>query len=396
MSTRGRSWKKSSPIGWDNLHYSNTRQMVGAFEGAMAGTKRGRIVVGADSGGAGTGALNNDTIGARAKSWPVLLAQAIRAMGGNAYSNWAIGSGLAGATLATFQAYDPRVVFGSAASLSSTITSCAGQSWGTGADSTNGYFEVTPGEAFDTVDVLHGTASLLGIFQMFDQALVQAGGNTDTSGANGVAEHSFVFPAGSTKARLKSTGTNVRIAGMGFRKASEPGMEVINMSISGAGSDFYATEANNPSGNGWMNHNASMPIVFTGNTFNGYILSAGANDINAGASLDTVKARARSRIQQLKALAHPPDIWVYGYPPASPAAYTQAAREALNEALRSVAVDEFDLPFLNPLRYLPSHLEMQAIGLGATDGRHLQAAGQRLQMVAPLIAAMEYAAGLAY
>jgi hypothetical protein len=127
-----------------NFKYTNTRQAVGAYLFAITGTGRGRCVVAMDSNGAGTGSLNSDTTNARSKSWGVLLANIIKGKGGNAYSSWAIGSGLSGATLSTYMAYDPRVVFGSSVTFNSTIISCGGQSWDTGTDTTNGYVDVTP------------------------------------------------------------------------------------------------------------------------------------------------------------------------------------------------------------------------------------------------------------
>lgn len=377
-----------------NFKYDNTRTLAAAFVGALSGTLRSRFLAAGDSTLAGTGALNTDTANARSRSALVMLAEKIRQLGGNAYSNWAIGSGLSGATLASYVAYDPRVAFGSSASFSSTIVSAGGQSWGTGADATNGWVEVTPGETFDTVDVLEAVASALGTYQMFDQALVQQGGNTSTVVVtNGARQTTHAFTAGSTKARIKTTGTNVRLAGMGFRNAARPGMEIINMSLSGGTSAFYATAAN-AGANDWFNHNASMPALFTADTKNLYLLGGGANDINAGTTIEQLKTITRNRCERLLALPNPPEIIGAGSPPADPSVYTQAQREALNDAQMSVIVDEFGLPYINPLRSMPSHADMRAMGWGASDLRHLRSAGQYQSIVAPLIEAMQYAASL--
>lgn len=101
----------------------------------------------------------------------------------------------------------------------------------------------------------------------------------------------------------------------------------------------------------------------------------------------------RTRINLLQALTNVPDIIGLGYPPAAPSAYTLAERQALNEALRSVFVDEFNLPFIDPLLALPPHLDMEAIGMGASDGKHLQAAGQA-RYVDLIIAGMRYSSAL--
>ena len=377
-----------------NWRYENTRQIAAAYLGAMAGDLRGRVMVAMDSFGAGTGSTNNVLVNARSKSWPRLLTQYLKAAGASAYDTWAGGSGSNGANLASYLSYDPRVTFGSAASLNATWWGCAGNSWHTGTDAVNGWVELTPGEAFDTVDVVHHVASGTGVFQMLDQALVQAGANISTvAGTNGAAETTITFPAGSTKARARYVSTaQVMLSGMQTRDSKRNGIEVINTSISGIETNFFNAQG----GNDWGAHRACVPVLLNAATEGRqvYIIGGGYNDIAIGGNtVETVKARMRSRINYLRSLARVPDIVVMGY--CKVGTQSEAWQLTLREALRSVAVDEFDLPFVDPYAITEGAAAAVTKGFLSADNLHMRAAYQGL-VAATFQAGMKFAADLQY
>lgn len=360
-----------------NWKYSNTRQVAAAYLGAQAGDLRSRIVVGQDSAGAGTGSKNNGTVDARSRSWPRQLAALLGARGITAYDTWACGQGLVPSSLANYVAYDPRVAFGSAASLNTTWNGMAGSSWRLDADTTNGYVELTPQIAFDTLDIIYGVSPGTGVFRLLDQASTQAGANISTvNGTNGAVGATVTFPAGSTKARAVYVSTNLcLIGGMGVRNSSANGIEIVNTSISGAETAFFAAT----DGNSWMAHRASLPVLFGSATAgrNVYVLGGGYNDIYIGGqTLETVKTRMRARIDHLRTLSNVPDIIVLGY--ARLGVQSDAAHIAINDALRSVAVGEYDLPFVDVRSITEPVADAVTKGFMSADNLHMRAAYQGL------------------
>jgi hypothetical protein len=360
-----------------NWKASNTRQIAAAYLGAQAGDLSSRVIVAQDSFGAGTASTNNGTVNARSKSWPRLFAALAQARGLAAYDTWACGNGVNGGNIATYEAYDPRVDIGSATTLNSTWNGVAGNSWSLGADTTNGFVELTPQIAFDTLDILYARAPATGVFRLLDQAATQAGGNINTvNGTNGVAEATVTFPTGSTKAKAIYASTAFSlIGGMGVRNSSANGIEVINTSISGVETSFFAAT----DGNSWAAHRPSLAVLFGSRTAgrNVYALGGGYNDINiGGASIDTVKTRMRSRITHLRSLTNAPDIIVLGY--CKVGTTSESAQLALNEALRSVAVDEYDLPFVDLYSITEDAASAITKGFMASDQLHMRASYQGL------------------
>lgn len=361
--------------GVKNWKRSNTVQIRAGLNGAFAKDLRSFWLYMSDSTYAGTGSNNNGLVNARVKGWIKLLADMLTAAGYQADENWSAGSSGNGTT-ATISTYDPRMAFGTAASLSGTYPGVAGGHWSLNSDAANATATHTARKAFDTLQVLRVRGTATGSYTIKDQAQTLINTINTIGGSNGAQMDTQTVPGGTTAVTLATTGGLNLIQGIGTRNSASPGMEFFNAGVSGIDLGFQCLDPSQ--GNNFAAARAAIPALMTAATKNVAVVSGGFNDIYSGfgRTLAQVQASLRSQLTFLKSLAVVPDIIVTGYPPIGAISAQQFAD--LNGALLSIAVDEFDVCALDFSAVMDANAVLVAQGLGAADQIHQRAGGQAM------------------
>ncbi|TCK36734.1 hypothetical protein B0G84_5747 [Paraburkholderia sp. BL8N3] len=360
---------------WTNFKKSNTQKLSTIIARGQSSHLRGRIVIIGDSYSAGYGAGDGDNPnGGRAKCYSSKLASLMALEGINARADWTVGTAFTD-TIAELIAYDPRLTF-TGCTILDDFNAIGGRmiQLGTATDR----MTFTPGNTFDTVEILVASNNQAGVSGNFDVLLNGTSTIFTTIASNdlrGMKKATVSVPATTTAVSVRGKTNSTFIAGIGTRMSTNPGIEIINGAATGQKLFVQATP---PTTTGdaetWNNRAASSALLDT-NALNCTILNGWYNDKNgAGRTVAQMQADLTTLITFYKQFG---DVIFLGYVPLNPADTSLVDFNTWQNAAFATCTAA-DIPYINPPAQSGDNATLMAQGMFGDAGLHFGSAGHAL------------------
>lgn len=353
---------------FQNFNLSNTRNLRASLAAARAKSARSRWLFVGDSFPAGFGSNGSANGNARAKSFPVQMASALRSLGYNVNDNYVCGVGFNGNNSGTLvNEYDPRMVFaGGATVIGSPFDAFGGFLLQLATPGTS-TINITFGASFDRLDVLYPVNGPQGSLTIAaDGGAVQQTINTAGSAAYGYGN---LTVNGNAVVNLGATTAFTAFSMLGVRSNAAPGIELVNASVGGITLQTLAQDTG-VTNKSWATR-AAIPLVLESGIRNVLWLNGWFNDRANGRTIAQTQADLTTLITAGLARG---DVIYVGYTPLNPASIPEADFNAWQDGMISAALAA-GAAVIDPRSYRESYATSNSLGL-MFDSLHNGGAGQ--------------------
>lgn len=359
---------------WVNFKKSNTQRLSSIIARGQSSHLRGRITIIGDSYSAGYGAADGDNpIGGRAKCFSTKLAALLALKGINARADWTVGDAFTG-DIPTLIAYDPRLTFTNCSVLAE-FDAIGGHMIQLSA--TTDRMTFTPGNTFDTVEILVASNNQAGVSGNFDVLLNGTNTIFSTIASNdllGMKKATVTVPNTTTSVSVRGKTNATFIAGIGTRMSTNPGIEIINGSATGQSIHVQAMAPTTTGDDETWNNRAASTVLLDTNALNCTIVEGWFNDLFLPGTVAQMQTDLATLITFYKQFG---DVIFLGYVPLTPVDIAPADFATWQAAAYATCIAA-DIPYIDPPAQLGDNATLLAQGMFGDAGLHFGSAGHAL------------------